>query len=111
MDASAVAEFAAQSAQNRHCVFAPLTAPKGITCAGKPYAAVVSSIALSKGDLERGGWPDQVDVTIRVLRSSGFTPANGGLVTINHSGRVVRIFSIKDNVPEEWIIGCGDPEV
>lgn len=111
MDAAALAEFTKETARDRHCLFAPLTAPKGITYDGKPYPAVISAVSLSKADLERGGWPDQVDVTIRVLRSTGFSPVDGGLVTINHSGRVVRILSRKDNVPEEWIVGCGDPEI
>lgn len=111
MDAAAIAEFACQSAQSRHQAFAPLTAPQGITYGGVRYDAVVSTLDLSRGDLERGGWPAIVSVTIRVLRVTGIAPVDGGLITINHSGRIVRITQIRDNVPAEWVLGCSDPEI
>lgn len=110
MDAAAIAEFAALSAENRHAVFAPLTAPGGITYGGQNYPAVVSPLAESRADLERGSWPLEVSVTIRVRRAAGIAPAQGALLTVVHTGRVLRIVSLRDHVPEEWILGCADPE-
>lgn len=110
MDADAIAEFATLSAENRHAIFAPLTAPGGITYAGQNYPAVVSPLSESRADLERGSWPIEVSVTLRVRRATGMVPLEGALLTVVGTGRVLRIISIRHHVPEEWVIGCADPE-
>jgi len=110
MDAASVADFARQSASHRHAIFAPLTAPLGIAYAGVTYPAVVSTLSITRADLSSGAWPVEVTTTIRVRRATGIAPGDGGLITLLHSGRVVRIIQIRDNVPEEWLLGCADPE-
>jgi hypothetical protein len=110
MNAASVARFAVRSAQSRVQAFGPVSAPDGITYSGKPYCATVGTIS-NAAELKLGGWQVTVSTVIRVLRSyTTFTPIDQGLITINHSGQVVRIVEIKTNVPAEWVLGCIDPE-
>lgn len=110
MNAASIARFACRSAQSRVQAFGPGSAPKGITYAGQPYCATVGTISTSK-EMESGGWNVSVDTVIRVLRSyTTFTPVDGGLITLNHTGQIVRIVEIKTNVPAEWVLGCIQPE-
>jgi len=110
MDATAVAEFAQQSAESRAAVFGALTAPGGITYQGKNYKAVVSTITTTR-ELESGGWGHTVTTLVRVLRClTAFAPVEGQLLTLVSTGQVLRITEIKSNVPAEWILGCTDPE-
>lgn len=109
MDADAVAEFAQESAEDRHSSFARMTAPGGIRHKGQTYAAVVSTISTTQ-ELERGGWKITVTTVVRVLRQGGFQPANGDTLVLCRSRRVLRVVEVKDNVPAEWVLGCVDPE-
>lgn len=109
MDADAVSEFATASAESRHAVFGPLTAPGGIRHKGQTWPAVVSTISTTQ-ELERGGWKVEVSTVVRVLRQPGFQPTDGDTLVLARSRRVLRVVEIKDNIPAEWVLGCVDPE-
>lgn len=110
MDADGVAEFAQASAESRHAVFGPLSAPRGIRIQGRTLAQVTVSTVSTERELERGGWLATTTAIVRVLRVPGFLPRDGDSLLVVHSGLRLRVTQIKDNVPGEWVLGCSDPE-